>query len=312
LALLDDVHRHRLRRAASRLPARRSRSGRTMARTGLRMMPTFPSPPLKSRTAGFPQYGLKASMSDGAFPSGVLVKPAPGIPSQPLSLHPSFAQFRHDRAPGSESGSTHASLRRCAKGSGLPTPGVLGSGSSYAVSIHHRLIRPHAPVPLARCDFASRLYAAPSLYGSASATRGTFPTFAAVLSTHAVDPTPAVRCAYPLYSHSDSRLPRFWSESPPATPVSASHTRREVRFRGCIVRFMLRPACLPCPPDWLRRDEATCTSPRLLRYVVTPAFGAVRYRTPLGVRLDGRTGNLPSSGLSPDKTRQPVRLHPKW
>jgi hypothetical protein len=42
-----------------------------------------------------------------------------------------------------------------------------GSGSSYVVSIRHGLIRPHAPVPQARCDFASRLYAAPSLCGSA-------------------------------------------------------------------------------------------------------------------------------------------------
>ena len=39
----------------------------TMARTGLRMMPTFPSPSLKFRTAGFPQYGFKAGVSDGAF-----------------------------------------------------------------------------------------------------------------------------------------------------------------------------------------------------------------------------------------------------
>ena len=37
-----------------------ARSGRAMARTGLRMMPTFPSSPLKFRTAGFPQYGFKA------------------------------------------------------------------------------------------------------------------------------------------------------------------------------------------------------------------------------------------------------------
>ena len=29
-----------------------------MARTGLRMMPTFPSSPLRFRTAGFPRYGL--------------------------------------------------------------------------------------------------------------------------------------------------------------------------------------------------------------------------------------------------------------
>jgi hypothetical protein len=40
-----------------------------MARTGLRMMPTFPSPPLKFRTVGFPQYGLKAGISDEAFPT---------------------------------------------------------------------------------------------------------------------------------------------------------------------------------------------------------------------------------------------------
>jgi hypothetical protein len=39
-----------------------------MARTGLRMMPTFPSSPLKFRTAGFPQYGFKAGVSAGAFP----------------------------------------------------------------------------------------------------------------------------------------------------------------------------------------------------------------------------------------------------
>jgi len=44
-------------------------SGKAMARTGLRMMPTFPSPPLKFRTAGFPQYGFKAGLSDGAFPA---------------------------------------------------------------------------------------------------------------------------------------------------------------------------------------------------------------------------------------------------
>ena len=43
-------------------------SGRTVARIGLRMMPTFPLSPLSFRTAGFPQYGWKAGLSDGAFP----------------------------------------------------------------------------------------------------------------------------------------------------------------------------------------------------------------------------------------------------
>ena len=43
-------------------------SGKAMARTGLRMMPTFPLPPLKFRTAGFPRYGFKAGLSNEAFP----------------------------------------------------------------------------------------------------------------------------------------------------------------------------------------------------------------------------------------------------
>ena len=49
-------------------PLTRPRSGKTMARTGLRMMPTSPWSPLKFRTAGFPRYGLKAGISDETFP----------------------------------------------------------------------------------------------------------------------------------------------------------------------------------------------------------------------------------------------------
>jgi len=44
-------------------------SGRIEARTGLRMMPTSPRSPLSFRTAGFPQYGWKDGISDGAFPT---------------------------------------------------------------------------------------------------------------------------------------------------------------------------------------------------------------------------------------------------
>ena len=35
--------------------------------------------------------------------------------------------------------------------------------------------------------------------------------------------------------------------------------------------------------------------------MVTPAFGVARHRMTLGVRLEGRTGNFPSSGLSPNQ-----------
>src|SRR5437660_8684239 len=55
-------------------------SGRAMARSGLRMMPTFPLPSLKFRTAGFPQYGFKAGVSDKAFPCDAILAPI-GLPS---------------------------------------------------------------------------------------------------------------------------------------------------------------------------------------------------------------------------------------
>ena len=90
-----------------------------MARTGLRMMPTFPSPPLKFRTAGFPQYGFKASMSDRAFLQAHNLKPAPGIRSLPRSLLLPFARFLLRRSPGSVSKTIEASTCRCA--GGLPS-----------------------------------------------------------------------------------------------------------------------------------------------------------------------------------------------
>src|SRR5262249_50425337 len=43
-------------------------SGRIEARTGLRMMPTFPRPSLSFRTAGFSQYGWKAGFPSRSLP----------------------------------------------------------------------------------------------------------------------------------------------------------------------------------------------------------------------------------------------------
>jgi hypothetical protein len=68
----DDAHTTWVREFALRLQADGIKvivSGKAMARTGLRMMPTFPLPPLKFRTAGFPRYGFKAGLSDEAFPA---------------------------------------------------------------------------------------------------------------------------------------------------------------------------------------------------------------------------------------------------
>jgi hypothetical protein len=118
-------------------------SGRTMARTGLRMMPTFPSSPLRFRTAGFPQYGSKAGLSDG---------PSCTAPTcRVVSLPPSFVHSVAARSLRSES---KASARWCtavrAAHATLPQgpslrPSCIVSASS--------LNRPHPPHSQARRNF---------------------------------------------------------------------------------------------------------------------------------------------------------------
>src|SRR5882672_881498 len=68
-------------------------SGRIEARSGLRMMPTFPRSPLSFRTAGFPQYGWKAGFPSGVCLDGQRLKPAPGMRHPTSSLHPPFVRL---------------------------------------------------------------------------------------------------------------------------------------------------------------------------------------------------------------------------
>jgi hypothetical protein len=202
---------------------------------------------------------------------------------------------------------------RCARGfTSLPQ----GSLAPARVLLSRALIAYSDPIRQSREHAAAsrlgRLYAAPSLCGSASATRGTFPTFTAVLSRRAVDHTPVgPRCCPVARAHPGTRLPRFVPESPPTRARLCQQCPAGNSSRRGIVRFMLRPVCLPRPPDWLRPDGVTCAPPGVLRSSVIPALHADRCRTALGIRLNGRTGNLPLSGLAPDQSRQLVRLHDK-
>ncbi len=202
------------------------KSGKAMARFGLRMMPTSPSPPLKFRTAGFPQYGFKASLSGRAFPDGSGLKPTPGIHASPFGLHRPFARFRNGHADPARCPDPTVFPRAAVREARPPYPRGPWLRSEFCCLGPSSLLRPHPPVSQARGDFTTyRLYAAPSLCGSASATHETFPTFPAVLSMRAVDLTPVGPRPLPVVpgprcqaSSSYHRVATHESPSLPAIP----------------------------------------------------------------------------------------------
>jgi hypothetical protein len=117
-----------------------------MARSGLRMMPTFPLPSLKFRTAGFPQYGFKAGVSDRACPFDAACTS--------LGLPPPFV------LPAARVGSPFCAGGRCAlkhlRSSGRCRSNPRGPRSrpGYAVPLHPHL-RPHPPHSQAHPDFTA-------------------------------------------------------------------------------------------------------------------------------------------------------------
>jgi hypothetical protein len=145
-----------------------------------------------------------------------------------------------------------ASTGRCARD---PASLPQGSLAPVRVLLSRSLIAYYDPIRQSRRHAATsrpcRLYAAPSLCGSAEAACKTFPTFAAVLSTRAADPTPVgptrrSRCV----RASGARLPRTINESPPTSTrlcqqcstglcISVLH-----RSRHATARVFARPSWL--------------------------------------------------------------------
>ena len=218
-------------------------------------MPTSPPPPLKFRTAGSPQYGFKASLSDPACPARREVKPAPGMPSGAVGLARILrvppAYMIHgtpvaspEGQPGGIVTAGYAADPRgpwlrselcCLRSSSLtPTPSASLAGTA-------RLHRVTAYTRGLRCAGAPRRPARPSRLSLACCPHvpSTLPRWA--------------RWSLPLSPASDTRRPRITSESPPTAP-SLPAMLDGWPFRGCIVRVMLRPVRLPGPPGWLRRD----------------------------------------------------------
>ncbi len=187
--------------------------------------------------------------------------PAPGLfPSErAVCHHPSHA-FTLRRRPGSEFWSVKGFRVPLRERPRLSTPGVLGSGPSYVVSDHQGLLRPHPSVPQARNDFTAwplirRAFAVRVRLGdprdlpyfhyrSFQACRRPYAGGFEVLSRYACAP----RC------QASSLCPRVATHKIPPLPAILGG---DLLFRRGIVRFMLRPVCLPRPPDWLRRDAVT-------------------------------------------------------
>jgi hypothetical protein len=143
------------------------KSGRIEARTGLRMMPTSPRSPLSFRTAGFPQYGWKDGVSDGAFPMRRSVQACSrhtlttywfaSVLRASRRIHECPAQCRVGYAPMHRRGGWVILLPRGPRSS----PGC-------AVPVCHHLIDPIRPTRRhITTSPQGGLYAMPSLCGSA-------------------------------------------------------------------------------------------------------------------------------------------------
>ena len=275
-----------------------ARSGRAMARTGLRMMPTFPSSPLSFRTAGFPRYGCKAGLSEGAFPRVV-----PTCRALPVCILPSCPPLPACRTPLCV-GARRALRHRHASGqAALPQGPSLRTG--FCCPGPSTLMRPHPPHSRAQRDFAARsLYALPSLCVSASATRDWFPAFTAhSFSTCRPLPLRGVRRLYtPSFFAANAGLRLFSTDS--ALPV-IPHTRFPwgAHF-GASLQFAYATTCrLVHPPvgsDWIRIPPTR---------IFTAGLSTVWSPAPSPVIATVATGQFPPAGLAPARMAASIAAH---
>ena len=107
------------------------------------MMPTFPRSRLSFRKAGFPRYGCKAGLSDGAFPAVASLKSAPDMHVATAGLHPPFV---HSAATAGSPSVPGPQARSCTAMKWLRhTPRGPRSRPGYAVPVRHHLIGPIRP-----------------------------------------------------------------------------------------------------------------------------------------------------------------------
>jgi hypothetical protein len=225
-------------------------SGRTMALIGLRMMPTFPSSPLRFRTVGFPQYGSKA---------GYQSVPAQGRKDRSTThrgLPPTFVSSAAPYALALSRGTARDQRHRRASGlTALPQGPSLRS--RLCCPGPSSLNRPHAPRSQTRRNFPAWRVICAAI--AVLAARQPRPSTSGSELSHTIPSRPvALICPRRVHRLLTPRLHR--RGSPSSTPSSDSALSTYPLqsascgplFRGFLVHSLGttgRVACLSGGPD---------------------------------------------------------------
>ena len=213
--------------------------------SGLRMMPTFPPPPLSFRTVSFPQYGWKVGLSGSAFPHVTQVKPAPGIPCVSRRFASALRALRcHTLRP--------ALCRNGGLGGALPfeeispLPQRSSLRSGFCCPGPSSLIRPHPPHSQAHSDFAAwrfirNAFAVLVRLGDPRLVPCFCCTFPLDMPSSTTAGSPLAVCAQFLRQRHwpSPDVERLGTPKKPHHPLQTGRT-----FAASLVRYSLRPAKL--------------------------------------------------------------------
>jgi hypothetical protein len=213
--------------------------------SGLRMMPTFPPPPLSFRTVSFPQYGWKVGLSGSAFPHVTQVKPAPGIPCVSRRFASALRALRcHTLRP--------ALCRNGGLGGPLPfeeispLPQRSSLRSGFCCPGPSSLIRPHPPHSQAHSDFAAwrfirNAFAVLVRLGDPRLVPCFCCTFPLDMPSSTTAGSPLAVCAQFLHQRHwpSPEVERLGTPEKPHHPLQMGRT-----FAASLVRYSLRPAKL--------------------------------------------------------------------
>ncbi len=255
------------------------------------MMPTFPSPSLKFRTAGFPQYGFKAGMSDGAFPNGAMYSAVQFASAlRALRLH-----RRGPRTVPRLVARLSTSVR--ADYSALPQGPSLRSG--FYCPSPSLLNRPHPSHSRAHPNFtALRLirdaFAVRYRLGDPRVVPGFHDTFLLDMLSSKTAGSPPVAFAQ-FFTDVDGLRPDSKGSALPSIPII--RFRWDVVFAAALVRYPLRPVELLAsladlaelfaqPPETFTPELSTGRSPLPLSGITTVA---TEQAPPVGLAPTGTT-----------------------